>query len=433
MKIYMIGIGGIGMSALAQLYKTEGHSVSGSDREASPTTDLLRKNRIKVFLQQKAVNVPKNADLVVYSDAVWDDNPERIRAKELGLRQISYFEALGEVSKDKYTIAVTGTHGKTTTTAMLAKILKDAGKQPTGIVGSLVSEFGSNFIQGEENLFVVEGCEYKDHVLKLSPTILVLTNIEWDHTDWFPTLDSLQNMFSKAVAALPPKGALITNPNHPNIAGIVANVTCRVIDYTKESVPQLHLIGEFNKNNARAAKAAARTFASDISEQTIDASLADFRGTWRRFEKKGETKDGTLVYDDYAHHPTAIKETLKAAREKFPDKKIIVAFHPHLYTRTRDFMDEFADAFTGANEVLIAPIYPARELPIPGITAEALAEKISAHGILASGYNTLAEVESSLRSRTAPHCDLVPAGCNRLVITMGAGDIYKVADALVQN
>lgn len=316
---------------------------------------------------------------------------------------------------------------------MLAKVLVDAGKKPTAIVGSLVSEFGSNFIQGKEDLFVVEGCEYRDHVLKLSPTILVLTNVEWDHTDWFPTLESEQEMFGKAAAALPKDGALITNVDAPNIKPIVARAKCRVIDYTNEVVPELQLLGEFNKMNARAAKAAAKAYAPDISEKVIDNSLSDFKGTWRRFEYKGKTKEGALVYDDYAHHPTAIKETLKATREKFPDKKIIVAFHPHLYSRTRDLMENFAKAFSDADEVLIAPIYAAREAPISGVTAEALAEKISAHGVPASGYQTLPEVEASLRARTAPHCDLELAGCNRLVITMGAGDIYKIADLLVSK
>ncbi len=427
MRIHMIGIGGIGMSALAQLYHHDGVVVSGSDREVSPTTELLEGLGVHVSIGQKAENVPADVDCVVYSDAVWEDNPERIRAKELGLRQISYFEALGEVSYGKYTIAVTGTHGKTTTTAMLTKILKDTGKEPTAVIGSLVSAFGSNFVAGKSDLFVVEGCEYRDHVLKLTPSVLVLTNVEWDHTDWFPSLEALQEMFGKAVALLPEHGALITNPNDPNIAPIVARAKCRVIDYTKEEVPELQLIGEFNMQNARAAKAAAKVYAPDLSDYTIDRILSEFKGTWRRFEKKGETKEGALVYDDYAHHPTAVQATLKAVREKFPDKKIIVAFHPHLYTRTRDLMEEFATSFSGADEVLIAPIYFAREEPIAGVTAEALAEKVALHGIPATGYQTLNDVEAVLRSR------LRTQNSELLILTMGAGDIYKVADSLVSS
>ena len=249
------------MSALAQLYKTEGHDVSGSDRASSPTTELLERKGIPVALEQKAGNVPEDAELVVYSDAVWEDNPERVRAKELGMRQISYFEALGEVSKGRFTIAVTGTHGKTTTTAMLAKILKDAGKEPTAVIGSVVSEFGSNFVAGAfDGPFVVEACEYRDHVLKLSPNILVVTNVEWDHTDWFPSLEALQETFGKAVAALPKDGALVANPAGANVTPVLSRASCRVLDYTKEVVPELQLIGEFNKMNARAAAAAARAF-----------------------------------------------------------------------------------------------------------------------------------------------------------------------------
>ena len=421
MKIYMVGVGGIGMSALAQLYISDGHIVSGSDREKSPTTELLDKKSVKVFIKQESGNVPQDAELVVYSDAVWEDNPERIKAKELGIRQISYFEALGEASKDRYTIAVSGTHGKTTTTAMLADILKDAGKNPSAIVGSIVREFGSNYLDGRKDLLVVEACEYKDHVLKLSPNILVITNLEWDHTDWFPSLEALQGMFAKAVSKVPGDGIIIANPSDPKVAPALIGAKAKIIDYTKVDVPQLMMIGEFNRMNARAAKAAARAAAPDISEKIIDTSLSTFGGTWRRFEYKGKTASGAELYDDYAHHPTAIQETLKAAKERFKDSKLIVAFHPHLYSRTRDLMEEFANSFTGADEVIIAPIYAAREEPIPGITSQALAEKVSTHGIPARGFETLQDVEAYLRTKAA-------AGVT--IITMGAGDIYKVAENL---
>lgn len=423
MKIHMIGVGGIGMSALAQLYMLEGHTVTGSDREVSPTTELLEKKGMHVLVPQDAENIREDVDMVVYSDAVWEDNPERIKAKELGLKQVSYFEALGDATIGKTTIAVSGTHGKTTTTAMLAKILSDADKTPTAIVGSIVQDFGSNFLAGNPDLFVVEACEYKDHVLKLSPKILVITNLEWDHTDWFPSLEALQNTFKKAVQALPPDGTVIANPNDPNVAPVLAGALCKIIDYTKETAPELALIGEFNKMNARAAKAGAKAYA-DIPDEVADSALKTFKGTWRRFEYKGTTKNGAVVYDDYAHHPTAIEVTLSAMREKFPGKKIVIAFHPHLYTRTRDLMAEFADAFSEADEVAIAPIYPAREEPIPDVTAQALAEKISAHGKSARGFNTLGEVEVFLKSQDAS---------DTILFTMGAGDIYKIADSLVRS
>ena len=422
MRIHMIGIGGIGMSALAQLYIRDGHTVSGSDREVSPTTELLEMKGIRVSIPQKSENVPAGAEKIVYSDAVWEDNPERIRAKELELKQISYFEALGEVSEGKRTIAITGTHGKTTTTALIAKILKDAGKEPTAIVGSIVPEFGSNFLSGGSDLFVVEACEYKDHLLKLSPTVLVLTNVEWDHTDWFPTLDAEIETFAQSAEKLPAGGALVTYVEGSNIAPVVARTKAQVISYADEVVPELQLIGEFNKMNARAAKSAVKVLFPDIAESVIDKSLSEFKGTWRRFEVKGETKEGALVIDDYAHHPSAIEATLKATRVKFPEKKIVVAFHPHLYSRTRDLMDGFVNAFVDADEVVFAPIYPAREEPIEGVTSDVLAEKIRATSKQAQAFHSLEEVETYLRSVSAP---------DTVLMTMGAGDIYKVADHLV--
>ena len=187
------------MSALAQYFKDQGAQVSGSDRETGPVTELLEKKGIKVIIGQKAENVPADAEIVVYSDAVPADNPERARARERALPQKSYFQMLGEVSVRKRTVAVAGTHGKTTTTGMLAKILKDAGASPTAVIGSIVKDFGSNYLAGTSDTFVVEACEYKDHLLELSPKVLVITNLEWDHTDYFPSLAALQETFRKAI------------------------------------------------------------------------------------------------------------------------------------------------------------------------------------------------------------------------------------------
>ncbi|HVM59007.1 MAG TPA: Mur ligase domain-containing protein, partial [Candidatus Paceibacterota bacterium] len=238
-KAHFVGIGGIGMSALAQMLKHDGVAVSGSDRSASPVTEMLEKQGIAVLMPQKAANVPADAEAVVYSDAVPSDNPERTRAKELGIPQFSYFQMLGKVSEGKRTIAVAGTHGKTTTTGMLAKILIDAGESPTAIVGSLMKDFGSNYVAGASDLFVVEACEYKDHLLELSPEMLVITNLEWDHTDYFPSLSALQESFRKAVAKVPAHGAIVTNPAHPNIAPPLMDAKARIIDYTKEPARKL--------------------------------------------------------------------------------------------------------------------------------------------------------------------------------------------------
>lgn len=423
-RIHMIGIGGIGMSALAQFYLLNGESVSGSDREASPTTELLEKKGLHVHIGHDASNIPEDTELVVYSDAVWADTPERMRATELGIRQISYFEALGEETVGRTTLAVTGTHGKTTTTAMLAHILREAGKKPTAVVGSIVRDFGSNFLAGDPHLFVVEGCEYKDHVLKISPKILVLTNAEWDHTDWFPTFEAMQEMFRAAVLAVPHDGAVVTNPDHPNIAPILSGLHVRVIDYTKERIPALNLEGEFNSMNARAAKAAAKEYAPDVPEAEIDRALSKFKGTWRRFEYKGVAKNGALIYDDYAHHPTAIKATLDALRAKHPDKKITLVFHPHLYTRTRDLFNAFTEELSRSDRVILVPIYPAREEPIPDITSDALAEAIAKTNKNVVALHSFEEIEAEL---------LKTGSSKDVIMTIGAGDIYKVADALVEK
>ncbi len=425
-KAYFIGIGGIGMSALAQYFKDQGVTVAGSDREASPVTELLAKKGIEVIIGQKPENVSEDANIAIYSDAVHEDNPERARAKELGIPQKSYFEMLGEISAGKTTIAISGTHGKTTTTGMLAKILKDAGASPTAVIGSLVKDFGSNYLHGDSDLFVIEACEYRDHLLELSPEVLVITNLEWDHTDWFPSLSALQATFRKAIEKVPADGAIVTDVHNPNIAPLLAGAKAKVIDYTKEPAYELQLPGEFNQNNARAAAAAARVVFSSVQHlvlhnlnETIATSLASFQGTWRRFEYKGKTARGADVYDDYAHHPTAVKETLKALRAQVKGK-IFVAFHPHLYSRTRDLLNEFAAAFADADQVLIAPIYAAREVDDGTISSEILAERIRGNGVNARAAS-FEEIEHV--------CTTEPA-LGDAIMLMGAGDIYKVADRI---
>lgn len=417
---YCVGIGGIGMSALAQYLKDHSVEVSGSDRESGPVTELLESEGITVTIGQKGENVPENADIVVYSDAVPEDNPERARAAELGIPQLSYFCMLGKVSAGKRAIAVAGTHGKTTTTGMLAKILKDAGASPSAIVGSIVKDFGSNYLRGDSDLLVVEACEYRDHLLELAPYVLVINNLEWDHTDYFPSLAALQETFRKAIARVPEDGVIVTDPSNPNIARLLAAARARIVDYTEEPAYELRLPGAFNQDNARAAAAAARVVFPDLDKSDLSKSLAEFHGTWRRFEYKGKTGNGADVYDDYAHHPTAVKATLEALRAK-TSRKAFVAFHPHLYSRTRDLLDEFAGAFVDADHVFIAPIYAAREVDDGSISSEILAERIRATGVDAVALDSFDAIEQALAG----------AGKDDTIMTMGAGDIYKVADALV--
>ena len=419
-NVHFVGIGGIGMSALAQMLAHDGVGVTGSDRERSPVTEMLEKKGIAVTVPQAAENVPTDADIVVYSDAVPPDNPERAEAARRGIPQLSYFAMLGKVSAGKRTVAVAGTHGKTTTTGMLAKILVDAGASPTAIIGSIVKDFESNYVAGTSDIFVVEACEYRDHLLELSPEVLVITNLEWDHTDYFPSLAALQETFRRAIGRVPETGVIVTDPANPNITPLLSAARARVVDYTAEPAHKLLLPGVFNQNNARAAAAAARAIRPDISEETIAAALASFHGTWRRFEYKGTTPAGAEVYDDYAHHPTAVHETLQALRARATGK-IFVAFNPHLYSRTRDLLDEFATAFKDADEVLVAPIYAAREVDDGSISSELLAERVQAAGTHARAA-TFVDIESILN--TEPKS-------GDTIMTMGAGDIYKVAGALV--
>lgn len=417
-KAHFTGIGGIGMSALAQLMHEQGIVVSGSDREESPVTDLLARKGIEVKIGQVAENVSSDIDVLIYSDAVPEGNPERALASELLIPQLSYFEGLGIVTTEKRVVAVAGTHGKTTTTGMLARILRDAEVSPTAVVGSLVQDFGSNYLPGTSDWFVVEACEYRRHFLNLTPEILVVTNLEFDHTDYFRDLVDVQDAFRTLMERT--TGTIVTDTSNPNIAPLLLDVTAQVVDYTQEPAYEIRFPGEFNHMNARAAAAAARAVLPEIGEESIAHSLKEFRGTWRRFEYKGKTENGADVYDDYAHHPTAIEVTLAELRKRAKGK-VFVAFHPHLYSRTRDLFDGFADAFTRADQVILAPIYAAREVSDGLISSSLLAERINANGTHAVALDTFEQIEESLRA----------AGPDDVVITMGAGDIYKVADALV--
>ncbi len=425
-RIYMVGIGGIGMSALAQLLKHQGKQVSGSDRAESPITTMLRERGMPVVVGHDSCNIPAESELLIYSDAIPEDNVERDRAAQMKLPQLSYFEALGIVSASARTLAVAGTHGKTTTTGMLAQILRAAGKEPTAIVGSIVRDFppegGSNFLAGDPGLFVVEACEYREHVLNLLPEVLVITNLELDHTDYFPDLDALQATFRTAVEKVPAHGRIITDPLNPNIAPVIARASAPIIDYSEESVPRLHLIGEFNRANARAAKAAARAAFPDIPAEVADAALAAFRGSWRRLEYRGETPKGALVYDDYAHHPTAIRATITAVREHFPGKRIVIAFHPHLYSRTKSLLSGFATALASADVALVAPIYAAREPVDPAVSHHTLAQEAQRLGGNVVALDSFDEIRDRLLAEDG----------SALIITMGAGDIYKVAEQIAE-
>ncbi len=421
-KVHFIGIGGIGVSAIARMMLLEGKEVSGSDQSESLVTDELAKLGAKIFIGQKVENVSAGTDLIIYTIAIPHDNPERVAGLTLNIPAITYPEALGEISKNKKTVAVAGTHGKTTTTAMIAQIALAAKLEPTVVVGSfMLNDDGSktNFVAGSGDLLIAEACEYKRSFLNLSPKIVVITNIDEDHLDYYKDLADIQSAFVELVEKIPSDGFLICDKNNLNLQVVVASAKCKVIDYCEEGIEGLNLMvpGEHNVSNARAALSAARVLGVDST--VVVKALNSFRGTWRRFEFKGEA-GGALIYDDYAHHPTEIKATLRAARDKFPARRLVVIFQPHLYSRTKLLLNDFAASLQLADQVLLAPIYAAREAPDPTISSEILAGAI---GPKAQSFNHFSEIVGYLKSNLTP---------NDLFLTVGAGNICEVADLLLQ-
>lgn len=423
-KAHFVGIGGIGISALAQLYHHDGWEVVGTNNEVSHATlDRIRDLGVTIHLDQNVSNIDPDTKVIIYSSAWETLEPEFMsELRGLGIPMLSYFEALGLVSAQKRTIAISGTHGKTTTTAMLAKILVDAGVKPTVIVGSIVKDFGSNFLPGLGDQLVVEACEYERHFLELSPEILVITNIDFDHSDYYKDLSDVQSAFRSLMEKVPEHGYIITDTESPSIAPILSGLRATVLDYMQEPSYPLQLPGEFNEMNARAAAAGAKAINASLEPIGIAQALNSFHGTWRRFENRGTTKAGVQLYDDYAHHPTEIKETLRALRTK-TDGDVYVAFHPHLFSRTRDLFDGFTRAFSDADHVLIAPIFAAREIDDGSVSNESLAAAIRAEGIDAR----------ALAFEDIVHVLTTEPKAGDVIMTMGAGDIYKVADLLTQK
>ncbi len=425
--VYFIGIGGIGVSAVARLFLERGAMVSGSDRDSSLITEKLAEKGATIFIGHDAKHVPENCDLVVYSPAVPDSNPELRFARENGCATYSYPEALGLISKGMRTVAVSGTHGKTTTTAMIAEVLISAQKSPTVIIGSLLKS-GTNFVHGTSDIFVVEACEYKRSFLNLSPEILVITNIDNDHLDYYKDIADIQSAFHELATKVPVTGFIVADMSNENTVQALAGVNATVINYSlRSSTPKLELAvpGEHNIRNAKAAISVAQILG--VSEVDAVTSVNEFQGTWRRMELKGELVNGAIIYDDYAHHPTEIKASLQGFRAKFPDQRIRVVFQPHLYSRTKLLLNEFAESFADANEVIVAPIYAARETPDGDISSEILAQAIIDHqksvGLRVLAMSDFLAIETYLRD-TAEKGDII--------ITMGAGDIFKVGETLLK-
>ncbi len=425
--IHFIGIGGIGVSALARMFLARGAAVSGSDQSLSEITRALQEKGAEAYEGHDAGQVPERADMVVYSPAIGEGNPEYDEAKRRGIPLLSYPEVLGLISRTMRTVAVSGTHGKTTTTAMIAHIALKAGLSPTVIAGSLMHplpEWGvperTNFIAGTSDIFIVEACEYKRSFLALHPDILVITNIEEDHLDYYADMADIQSAFSSLVLQMKEGGVVVCRPEDSNVQSVVKGA--EVVDYDRVSAPlTLKVFGAHMRSDARAAVAAAR--ALGVSEESAVKALEDFPGTWRRGEYKGSLVSGAKVYDDYAHHPTEIRATLAGFREAFPSACITVLFQPHLYSRTRMFLDEFAKSFGDVDEVVIADIYAAREKDDGSIHARDLVERIEKSGGNARYGGPLSEIVQTLKE--------VEWEAGDMLITMGAGDVYTIGESLL--
>ncbi|KKU81554.1 MAG: UDP-N-acetylmuramate-L-alanine ligase [Parcubacteria group bacterium GW2011_GWA1_47_8] len=424
-SIHFIGIGGIGVSAIARMMLLRDVRVSGSDKALSVVTDRLVSLGARIFVGHEVKNLPDDPDAVVYSPAVPTDNSELVVARERGIPIYSYPEILGEISRGMHTIAVAGTHGKTTTTAMLADVFIEAKKSPTVIVGSMLKKWGDNFVAGESNIFIVEACEYKRSFLHLSPEVLVITNIDNDHLDYYGTIEGVQKAFQELVEKVPATGVIVCDPNDPRVAPVLTKAVAHIVDYQLgggASKLRLQVAGEHNIKNAKAALAVAHVFG--IMDETSARALGGFQGTWRRMEFVGRMANGAQVYDDYAHHPTEVRATLQGIRAKHPDERIRVVFEPHLYSRVKFFQDDFARGFGDADEVIIAPIYAGREEVDPLVTKEILAEVIGRIHPHAHVEGDFVAIETYLRT-TAQKDDII--------VLMGAGDVYKLAPRLLEK
>ena len=376
-KVHFVGIGGIGMSALARFFLHEKKTVSGSDRELTPLTKTLATEGAQVFGEQSSANIGKDIDLVIYTEAVTEGTDgwqELVQARSYGITTMSYFEALGLVANPYYLIAVAGTHGKTTTTAMLTDVFEKNEKDPTAIIGSLRAKTGSNYRAGKSKYAIVEACEYKKDFLFLKPDVLVITNIEHEHTDCYEDLAAVQGAFKELVSQVNDGGVIVANTKDPNVQPVLEGASAKVIDYMEfvELQMKLKQPGFHNRLNGAAALAVAKVekLDTDISK----TALEEFAGTWRRYEYKGEL-NGAAVYDDYGHHPTEIRATVEGTRELYPDKRIILIFEPHTYTRTASHFDDFAKVFREPDEVILLPIYAARNEDPHGVTSRELAVK----------------------------------------------------------
>ena len=449
-SVHFVGIGGISMSGLAEILMDEGFKISGSDAHESELTRHLEAKGAVVYYGQKAENIKDGIDAVVYTAAIHEDNPEFMEVKRRGIPMMSRAELLGQMMKNyREAIAIAGTHGKTTTTSMVTEIFLEADNNPTISVGGILNSIGGNIRVGGPEFFVTEACEYTNSFLSFYPTMAVILNIEEDHLDFFRDLDDIRSSFRCFAQLLPEDGLLIISGDISDYEEITRGLSCSVLTFGSDSscdyyydgishdefahasftlhrrggsdIPvSLGVPGEHNILNALAALALADYLKLDM--ETAARALKNFTGTDRRFEYKGSV-EGITIVDDYAHHPTEITATLKAARN-YPHQTLWCVFQPHTYTRTKAFLPEFAQALSLADKVILADIYPARETDTLGISSRSLQEIIVNSGTECHYFPSFEEIQKFILENCTP---------GDLLITMGAGDVVNIGENLLKQ
>ncbi|KKP69237.1 MAG: UDP-N-acetylmuramate-L-alanine ligase [Candidatus Moranbacteria bacterium GW2011_GWE1_35_17] len=454
-KIYIISIEGAGTSALAVIYKNLGYEVSGSDNGDHFYGDILKRNNIEVFDSYDIENIPKDIYLAIYSTCVSKDNPELVELTRQGVPTLSYPEALAELFNQKMGIAVCGTHGKTTTTAILATVFKELGLKPSALVGSKVKDWKGNSLAGTGDYFIIEADEYQNKLKNYNPWAVILTSVDYDHPDFYKTFDDYKQAFIDFVKKIPRHGFLIYCNDDNNVVEIAKQASCQKISYgfTEDSMCKIEnfefqinnfqinnsvgqsfevfykedLLGKFKialpgKHNVLNATAViALGHKLNLNSLRIADALKTFQGTVRRFEYIGESQ-GAILIDDYAHHPQEIITTLKTARNIFPQKNIITIFHPHSFTRTEALLTEFSQSFDNVNEVIVLDIYGSARETSGNVSSRDLVRLINRHDPQKARYvPTIEEAIEILKNKI---------GANDLIISMGAGDVWRVTHGL---
>lgn len=447
--VHFIGIGGISMSGLAEILIDAGFTVTGSDAKKSPLTQHLTAKGAKINYPQMASNITDDIDLVVYTAAIAKDNPEFAAAEEKKCSMITRAQLLGQIMKNyKTPIAISGTHGKTTTTSMVSEVLLAADTDPTLSIGGILKSIGGNIRVGQSEYFVTEACEYTNSFLSFFPRISIILNIEEDHMDFFKDIQDIRNSFRKFADILPNDGFLIINNNIDNLDELTKGLNCNIITFGNENADYgytdvsydtfgrasytllkngtdcgrvtLGVVGEHNILNSLSV--IALTDLLGLDSEVVLKALSAFSGTDRRFELKGEVC-GVTILDDYAHHPTEIRATLKAAAN-YPHKTLWCVFQPHTYTRTKAFLNDFAQALSLADKVVLTDIYAAREKNTIGISSRDLLAELEKLGVECYYFPSFDEIENFLL-RNCINGDLL--------ITMGAGDVVKIGESLIGN